>query len=190
MNNYISFEMIKKRREHLKLTQQELASKISVSEKTISKWETKRGYPDISLLPLLASALGITVSELISGKNIINHNKAANMLKTCFYVCPLCGNVITSIGSINTSCCGIELIELDAEIGLNKVEIVSGEIFVTMDSPMTKTDFISFVCYITSGKIDFVKLYPEQEPFARFIQRGHGFIYYYDIKNGLFKTKI
>ena len=47
------------------MTQQALADKIGVSAKTISKWETARGLPDISLLQPLAQALGVSLPELL-----------------------------------------------------------------------------------------------------------------------------
>lgn len=50
------------------LKQDELAEKLGVSPQAVSKWETDQTCPDISLLPLLAQILGITVDELLSGK--------------------------------------------------------------------------------------------------------------------------
>lgn len=98
MNNYVTGKLIKNLREKNKMTQQELAEKINVSDKTISKWETAKGLPDISLLEPLAKALKVSVIELMNGNYISNNNKSSNMLKTNFYVCPICGNFIHSIG--------------------------------------------------------------------------------------------
>ena len=53
------------------MTQQQLADKLSVSAKTISKWETAKGYPDITLLESIANALSVSVTELISGNTIV-----------------------------------------------------------------------------------------------------------------------
>ena len=53
--------LIKSKRNEKNLTQQELADKIGVTEKAISRWETKRGTPDISLLIPLARELDISV---------------------------------------------------------------------------------------------------------------------------------
>ena len=64
MNQYITGAMIKRLREDRKLTQHQLAEKMMVSDKTISKWETGRGYPDISLIEPLSSALGVSVIYL------------------------------------------------------------------------------------------------------------------------------
>ena len=58
MNTYVTGNTIRQLREGRNLTQAELGEKIGVSSKTISKWETARGLPDISLLQPLARALG------------------------------------------------------------------------------------------------------------------------------------
>lgn len=58
MNQYVTGGTIKRLREAKNLTQAELAQKLDVSSKTISKWETAKGLPDISLLEPLAAAGG------------------------------------------------------------------------------------------------------------------------------------
>ena len=50
MNQYVTGAMIKRLREERCLTQTELADKINVTDKAVSKWETGRGYPDVSLI--------------------------------------------------------------------------------------------------------------------------------------------
>ena len=112
MNSYVTGATIRQLREKRNLTQAELAEKIGVSSKTISKWETAKGLPDISLLQPLAQALNISVIELMNGEHIINKNISANMLRSQFHVCPICGNVIHSTGSSVISCCGITLLVL------------------------------------------------------------------------------
>ena len=107
MDNYVTGAAIKSLREAKRLTQEELAERIHVSAKAVSKWETGKGFPDISLLEPLAEALGISVIELLSGCTIRNRNKAANMLRSRLYVCPACGNVIQTTGETVVSCCGI-----------------------------------------------------------------------------------
>lgn len=190
MNSYVTGNVIKNLREKKHLTQKELAEIIMVSEKTISKWETNRGLPDISLIEDLARALDVSIIELFNGEVITNTNKCANMLKTKFYVCPICGNVITSIGEGVYSCCGNNLILLEPE-ETNDIHIEkTDELYVTIDSEMTKKNYISFIAYVTSDKITMTKLYPEQTCETYFKLAGHGFIYYYDIKNGLYKQKI
>ena len=115
MNNYVTGKVIKELREKKNLTQLELANIIGVSDKTISKWETSKGFPDIALIEPLAKALNISVIELMSGDYVINNNKSSNIEKSVIYVCPICGNIIHSMGKAVITCCGITLPELDAE---------------------------------------------------------------------------
>ena len=194
MNNYVTGGTIKALREHRNLTQAELADKIGVSSKTVSKWETAKGLPDITLLQPLAEALGVSVIELMNGQPIANHNLSANMLRCKFYVCPICGNIIHTIGTALVSCCGITLPPLEAEepddahgITLERVE---DEHFVTVAHPMTKAHFISFVAHVTSDRLQLVKLYPEGNAETRLQLRGRGYIYYYCNQHGLFRKKI
>ena len=89
MDNYVTGAVIKRLREKKNLTQEELAQKIFVTSKAISKWENGRGFPDIGLLESLGKALDISVIELLSGKEITNQNRSCNMEKAKFYLCPV-----------------------------------------------------------------------------------------------------
>ena len=109
MNTYITAQTIKRLREDKGLTQTALADLIGVSSKAISKWETSKGLPDISLIEPLSKALGVSVMELMSGDTVINKNTSSNILFSKFYVCPICGNVIHTTGATVVSCCGITL---------------------------------------------------------------------------------
>ena len=194
MNSYVTGATIKQLREHRKLTQAELAEKIGVSSKTISKWETAKGLPDISLLQPLAQALGISIIELMNGEHITNKNVSANMLRCKFYVCPICGNIVHSTGDTVVSCCGITLPPLEAEDADDDhgitIEKVEDEHFITIHHPMTKQHYISFVAFVTSDRIQMVKLYPEGNAETRLQLRGMGYLYYYCNQHGLFKQKI
>ena len=79
---------------------------------------------------------------------------------------------------------------LEASNSDNQIKIIDDEYFVEIDSKMTKDDYIYFIAYVTSDEIEIKKLYPEQTAQASFLRRSHGFIYYYDLKNGLFRIKI
>ena len=94
MNNYVTGSAIRLLREKKGYTQKQLAERLMVSDKAVSKWESGRGLPDISLIEPLAKTLGISVAELLSGECIQNTNRHGNMYKSRFYVCPVCGNVI------------------------------------------------------------------------------------------------
>ena len=63
-------KVIAKRRKEKGMTQGELAERLSVSNKTISKWERGNGFPEVSLLIPLCSELDITVIELLSGERV------------------------------------------------------------------------------------------------------------------------
>lgn len=194
MNSYITGSTIKKLREAKGITQQQLAEKIGVSSKAVSKWETAKGLPDISLVESLSQALGVSVMELMSGETIINKNISSNMLCSKFYVCPVCGNIIHTTGETVISCCGITLPPLDAEDTDDEhiiiIENVEDEKFITVNHPMSKTHYISFMAYVTSDKINFVKLYPEGNAETRMQFRGRGYLYIYCNKHGLMKIKV
>ena len=194
MNTYVTGTTVKQLREARKLTQAELAEKLGVSSKTVSKWETAKGLPDITLLQPLAQALGISVIELMNGQPITNRNVSANLLRSKFHVCPLCGNVIHSTGSALVSCCGITLPALEADTPdashTVTLEPVEDEHFLTLPHPMTKTHFISFQAFVTADRIQMVKLYPEGNPETRFQLRGTGYLYSYCNRHGLFRQKL
>ena len=194
MNTYITGQTIKNLREKKGFTQAELADKLGVSGKAISKWETAKGLPDITLIESLANALSVSVMELMTGNTVVNKNISSNILRSKFYVCPLCGNIIRTTGDAVISCCGITLPPLEAEdtddghcITIEKVE---DENFVTVNHDMTKEHFISFVAYLTSDRVQFIKLYPEGNAETRLNFRGRGYLYIYCNKHGLMRKKI
>lgn len=194
MDTYITGATIKKLREEKGLTQLQLADSLGVTPKAVSKWETAKGLPDISLVESLSKTLGVSVMELMSGETVINKNLSSNILFSKFYVCPVCGNVIHTTGATVISCCGITLPALEAdevdewhEISIENVE---DEKFITVRHDMTKSHYISFIAYVTSDKIHFVKLYPEGNAETRMQFRGRGFLYIYCNRHGLMKMKI
>ena len=196
-NQYITGAMIKRLREQKQMTQAELAEKIFVTDKAISKWETGRGYPDVSLIEPLAKALGVSVIELLSGQNVVNTNRAANMKKLKLYVCPVCGNIIQSTGEAVVSCCGITLPEQEAEEALEndnahlaKIEKVEDEYYITISHEMTRMHYISFIAAVRTDGFEIKKLYPEQDSQARFKICGTREILYYCNHHGLFRVKL
>ena len=194
MNTYITGPTIKSLREAKGITQSDLAEKIGVSSQAISKWETSKGLPDITLIEPLSKALGVSVMELMSGDTVINRNVSCNLLRSKFYLCPVCGNIIHSSGEAVISCCGISLPPLEAEeVDENHeicIEKVEDENFVTVNHPMEKSHYISFIAYVTGDKMNLVKLYPEGNAETRFQLRGSGFIYIYCNKHGLMKQRV
>ncbi len=194
MNNYITGTTIKRLREAKGLTQLQLADEIGVTAKAVSKWETAKGLPDISLIEPLGKALGVSVMELMSGETVINRNSSSNLLLSKLYVCPVCGNVIHSSGEAVISCCGVPLPPLEAEEADGehrvKIENVEDEKYISLSHPMTKEHFISFIAYVTTDKVQLVKLYPEGNAETRMQFRGRGLLYTYCNKHGLIKVAV
>ena len=190
MDQYVTGMVIRQLREKSGLTQLQLAERLGVSDKTVSKWETGKGYPDITLLEPVAEAFRVSVTELISGNTVRNSNVSANMMRTKFYVCPVCGNVIHSTGEAELHCHGIQLAPLEAEAPDTRhgitIERVEDEYFVRIGHEMTKTHYISFIAAVSPDDIQLVKLYPEGGAEARFRIRGVRKFYYYCNRDGLF----
>lgn len=192
MDRYVTGAVIKRLRERKKMTQEDLADRIHVSSKAVSKWETGAGFPDISLLESLAEALDISVIELLSGEDVRNTNRSCNMEKGRFYVCPVCGNVIGTTGETVVSCCGITLPLLEAEEhgGDHEIRIQTdtGEYYVSIGHPMTKDHYISFIAAVSDRGVQMAKLYPEGSAEARFRMEHVRRIYAYCNRHGLFRA--
>lgn len=193
MSQYVTGNTIKELREQRGMRQADLAQKLAVSDKAVSKWETGKGYPDISLLEPLAQALGASVTELISGNTIKNTNISANMTRCKLYACPVCGNVITSIGEAAISCHGISLAPLEAEDpdAGHKVHVsrVEDEYYVQVDHPMSKQHHLSFIAALGMDRLQLIKLYPESDAAGRVRIAGTREIYFYCNRDGLFKVR-
>lgn len=194
MNQYVTGAVIKELREKNRMTQVELAEKLSVSDKTISKWETAKGYPDISLLEPIAKVFGISITELISGNAVSNINISANMMRSKFYVCPVCGNIIHCMGETVINCHGVALSPLEAEETDEKhiilIEKIEDEYYVRIEHDMTKTHYISFIAALYMDEIQMIKLYPEGNAEGRFKIRGVKKIVFYCNKDGLFSLDV
>lgn len=194
MDHYVTGATVKALREKQRMTQAELAAVLCVSDKAVSKWETGRGLPDITLIEPLAQALHISVPELLSGKAVVNANRASNLLRSKVYVCPLCGNAIFSKGNALVSCCGITLPALEAEEPdaehAVRVEKIEDEYYVFADHSMTKDHALSFFAYVTADRLEMKALYPESAAETRFFRRGGGWLYWYCNRHGLFRQKM
>ena len=194
MGQYVTGSVIRALREKRNYTQKQLADAISVSDKTVSKWETDRGLPDVTLLEPLAKALKVSVAELLSGEYVVNRNRSGNPERARFYICPICGNVIWSMGEGAFSCCGVSLPPLEPEEPdeghVLSVETVDNEWYVSADHPMTKEHFISFIALVSYDRVQLCKLYPEQAAEARFPRRGGGTLYACCNRHGLYRLKL
>lgn len=194
MNTYITGSTIKTLREKKGLTQLQLAEQIHVSDKAVSRWETGKGFPDLTLVEPLAQALGISLMELFSGNPVKNRNVSGNMMRSRFYVCPICGNVMHSLGEAVVSCCGVILpamaVDEADEAHEMEIEVVEDEYYVTLSHEMSKQHYISFLAYVTDNRVEIVKLYPEGSASARFLMRGEGDLYCYCNHHGMMRKKI
>ena len=190
MNKYVTGAMIKHLRESRNMTQHQLADRINVSDKAISKWETGRGYPDITLIEPLAEAMGVSVIELFSGEDVVNTNRSFKMQRMNLHVCPVCGNIIQSTGEAVVSCCGIVLpaLEAEPEDGSHHLHIerIEDEYYITIPHEMNKSHYISFILALKDDGCEIRKLYPEGNAEARFkISRTEAILFFCN-KHGLF----
>ena len=178
------------------LTQKQVADRMNLSDKTISKWERGLGCPDVSLLEELSNLFESNIEKILNGNLKPNALDSGNFRRLKFYVCPVCGNVITNTGNAEISCCGRRLSPLAVRPADNEhratVEDADGEFYVTFHHEMGKDYYISFVAFVTNEKLLLVKLYPEQEVSVRLPKIGplqHKYstrFYYYCSRHGLY----
>ncbi len=157
--------LIRRFRTELGLTQKQLAERVGVSDKAVSKWECGSGCPDVSLLTSLADVFGTDIHVLLTGEIDKNESEKGDMKKLRFYVCRDCGNIITSASDAAVTCCGNKLSALEPkkadEAQQLKVEDTGGEWYITSDHEMTKEHFISFVAYVSDSSLMIFRQYPE-----------------------------
>ena len=176
-------------RKEKNMTQKQLADAMNISDKTISKWERGLGCPDVSILHELADVFNVNVEKILIGDLNPNDIDGGNMKRVKFYVCPNCGNIITSTGDAETSCCGRKLTVLvekpsDDKHFLN-VETVENDFYITFSHDMTKDHYINFVAYVACDRVLVVRLYPEQGGEVRFPKLYGGTLYFCCNKHGL-----
>lgn len=186
--------LIRALREQKGLTQKELAEAIGIGNKAVSKWERGLGCPDVSLLPELSKVLGVGLETLLSGEIDANDQERGNMKKLKFYVCPDCGNLITTTSEANVSCCGRTLLPIEPQKaeGENKlsVEKIDDSWYVSSPHPMTKGHYVSFTALLTGDTLFLRRLYPEWDFQTRIPCFGHGILLWYCTQHGLFQQLI
>lgn len=190
MDNVKIGQLILKLRKENNMTQLQLAEKMGISDKAVSKWERGLGCPDIELLTELSEIFGVDLEKLLSGEMKSNGILGGNLKKICFYVCPVCGNVITSISDTGVSCFGKKLKMLKPEKAeennrLN-VEIIENEYFISSDHEMTREHYISFIAFLTGDTLILRKQYPEWNLQTRLPFFSHGRLIWYCTRHGLF----
>lgn len=194
MDNIKIGNLIAQLRQERGLTQQDIANALSISNKTISKWECGLGAPNISLWADLSTILGADVVDLMEGEMTLNEPDGGNINKIRFYVCPTCHNVLVSTGSASIFCCGRKLTQLEVvedEHAPNiKTEVVDIDYFITIDHEMIRNHHILFAAYVKGDKYFLNRLYPEQDPTVRMPYMANGQLYLYCIQHGLTKYSI
>lgn len=176
------------------LTQKDIADRLGILPKTVSKWETGNGFPDVSYLSEIADILGVSERILLAGDFAKNIEEVGNMKKIKFYVCPQCGSIWQGVGDCQLSCCGKNLVSLkakavDDEHSLN-IEEIEDDYYLKFQHEMTKEHYISFVAYVTFDRVLLVRLYPEQEASVRIAKMYGGKFYYYCNRDGLFEYQM
>ncbi len=194
MQNIDIGNIIRKLRIEKEMTQKQLADKMNISDKTISKWERGLGCPDVSLLPELADILGVDIGKLLSGNLTPNDFVGGNMKKVKYYVCPVCHNISLCTGDAEVSCCGRKIDEQEMQKAKNdeklSVEVIEDDWYVTTDHPMDKEHYISFIAFATGDRVQIIKQYPEWDIQLRIPKRGHGMLIWYCTRHGLFHQLI
>lgn len=171
------------------LTQKDVAEQLGISPKTVSKWETGHGFPDVATVSSLAGILGVSEQTLLSGRLEIGKGVSGNMKRTKFYVCPTCGSFLTGTANSQIVCCGKLLDALvpkkadsDHEICITQPD---DEFYLEFHHSMTKEHYISFVSYVRFDRVLTVRLYPEQDGAVRIPKMYGGKLYFYCNRHGL-----
>lgn len=171
--------IIKTRRKELGYTQKKLAEKLFVEAKTISKWETGKGFPDISHIGSLSEVLGIEATRIIEGEIKKKNKDSGNLKRMSFYLCPECNNVLWSTSSASIFCCGVKQEALTiSEKKLDAyIELIDDSYYITICHEMTKENHILFVSLVKDDMIITKRLYPEGEAAVSFPRTIRGTLY-------------
>ena len=186
--------LIRRLRMEKGLTQRELAGRLGVSDKAVSKWERGMGCPDVSLLTAVSQVLGVGLDSMLEGGLPQSPCQGGNMKRIRFYVCPECGNVITATGEAVISCCGRRLEAMQAapcdESHTPQIEEMDGERYVTLDHPMDKAHHLLFVAFAGYDRVTLVRLYPEQDAALRMPAMAHGIWFIGCSRDGLHSLRV
>ena len=150
------------------LTQKELAQMICVTDKAVCKWEKGRGCPNITLISQLSKVLEVDIQSILQGYLDKNKKIGENMNHLKFFKCPTCGNLVTSIKSVELSCCGNKLSPVSAQTRSDPeyqpvIQEFDGQYSIKFNHPMTKSNYISQVIVVRYDQIMTVNLYAESE---------------------------
>ena len=195
MEAYHTGHLIARLRSEWGLTQKQLAEQLHVSPQAVSKWERGLNCPDAGLLPALSALLGVSAERLLSGDLTPNKQEVGNMKRMKFYMCPVCGNIITASGGGEFHCCGRKLEPMKArpadEAHAATVQEIEEDLYVTFSHPMEKGHYIRFAASVAMDRVLLVRLYPEQGGEVRLpnLRRGSK-LYLGCSRDGLFEIPL
>lgn len=194
MDNVKIGQLIYKLRKEKNLTQLQLADQVGISDKAVSKWERGLGCPDVSLLPDLSKVLDVDLEKLLSGELDTNEVLSGDLKRMSFYICPTCGNMITSMTDTTVSCCGRKLSAIRPQKATEdeklSVEIIEDDFSITSEHQMTREHYIAFVALLTGDSIMLRKQYPEWGLQVRIPIFAHGKLLWYCTQHGLFYQEV
>ena len=174
------------------MTQKQIAERLGVVPKTVSKWETGNGFPEVSTVAMLADLLGVSERMLLSGEEKQNAEEVGNMKRTQFYICPHCHGMMQGTGKGKIICCGKPVAPLQAQQADDRhgvrISSVEDDYYIEFDHEMTKTHFIRFVSYVRFDRVLTVRLYPEQDAAVRFPRMYGGTLCFCCSEHGLFEV--
>lgn len=172
------------------MTQKQVAEWLGVVPKTVSKWETGHGFPEVSMLSRLADVLGVSERMLLAGHLTENREEAGNMKRTKFYVCPTCHGILQGTGEGQVICCGKPVEALTAQPADEahgvRISVIEDDYYIELDHEMEKDHFIRFVAYVGYDRVLMVRLYPEGNAAIRFPKMHGGKLYCCCSRHGLF----
>lgn len=194
MDNIKVGELIRRLRKENHMTQLQLAEKLHVSDKAVSKWERGMGCPEVSFMTELSRIFEVDIQNLLSGELNRNELLGGNMKKMKFYVCPICGNLVTSMIETQVTCCGRKLkpitpVKATEEEKLS-VQIIENDYFISSEHEMTRNHYITFVVLMTSDTVMLKKQYPEWDLQLRIPVFAHGRLLWYCNQHGLFYQEV
>ena len=180
-------KLIARLRREKGMTQKQLAERLGISGKTVSKWETGQGCPDLSSWTDLSAHLGADLVQMLEGEITPNRPDSGKLQRIRFYRCPSCGNILTSTGSASVSCCGRKLDALPegAPPVPAEAEEIDGEYYVSFAHSMTKEHHLVFAAYTNNDLLLLRRLYPEQDASLRIPLLRGGTLYLCCTEHGL-----
>ncbi len=186
--------LLSRLRQELGMTQKQVAERLHISDRAVSKWERGKGLPDVSLLPGIAALYGVDAEKILEGNLEEKGVEPGNMKRMKFIRCAYCGNIFWSTGGGEISCCGRRLSPLDAQpmdaMHDVTIEKSDNEYFISFCHEMTKEHYIAFVALVSWDRVTVVRLYPEQNGEIYLPRQRRETLYFCCSKDGLFYKRL